>query len=292
MHILSAFLLLFWLTGCGSWWGSTPSEVIVGRGDTLYSISKRYNVQLREMIDINNLYPPYTLRVGQVLHLPAKTYHTIAKGDTLYSISRKYGTDIQTLAANNGLEAPYTLIVGQRLAIGGSSTQSTNYTNKPTYSAPKSTTAQRTNSKTSNSVATKSTTTKNTTVSKYRKTKFAWPVRGTVISKYGAIGKGRANNGINIKAVEGTAVKAADKGTIAYAGNELKGYGNLILVRHDDGWITAYAHNSKLLVKKGQRVAKNEKIATVGKTGGVNAPQLHFEIRAGKNPVNPVSYLQ
>lgn len=89
----------------------------------------------------------------------------------------------------------------------------------------------------------------------------------------------------------GTAVKAADAGTVAYAGNELKGFGNLILVRHNDGWITAYAHNDRLLVKKGQKVRRGEKIATVGATGGVNSPQLHFEIRAGKKAVNPVAYL-
>ena len=127
---------------------------------------------------------------------------------------------------------------------------------------------------------------------KKRKTKFMWPVKGTVISNFGSIGKGRNNDGINIKAPLGTAVKCADAGTVAYAGNELKGFGNLILVKHNDGWITAYAHNDKILVKKGQKVRRGEKIATVGSTGGVNSPQLHFEIRAGKKAVNPRSYLQ
>jgi murein DD-endopeptidase MepM/ murein hydrolase activator NlpD len=112
-----------------------------------------------------------------------------------------------------------------------------------------------------------------------------------VISGFGVIGKGRKNDGINISAARGTTVKAADKGTVAYAGNELKGFGNLILIKHSDGWITAYAHNEKLLVKKGQTVLKGEKIATVGSTGGVNAPQLHFEVRAGKKAVNPKQYL-
>ena len=84
---------------------------------------------------------------------------------------------------------------------------------------------------------------------------------------------------------------AADSGTVAYAGNELKGFGNLILIKHSDGWITAYAHNDKLLVKKGQKVVRGEKIATVGSTGSVTTPQLHFEVRAGKKAVNPRSYL-
>ena len=124
-----------------------------------------------------------------------------------------------------------------------------------------------------------------------RKTKFTWPVKGTVISKFGTIGKGRTNDGINIKAPLGTTVKAADSGTVAYAGNELKGFGNLILIKHNDGWVTAYAHNDRLVVKKGDKVKKGEKIATVGSTGGVNTPQLHFEVRAGKKAVNPQNYL-
>lgn len=292
LRVLSIILLLC-LTGCATWWGSTPNEIVVGRGDTLYSLSKRYDVQLRDLIDANNLKPPYTLRVGQTLSVPASSYHTIAKGDTLYGISRRYGVDVQTLAANNGIEPPYTLIVGQRLSLNGKAAG--NAAARPTTAVRSSSPAKASVSRSAAQTASSRKTAparKSAVVSKYRKTKFAWPVRGTVISKYGAIGKGRANDGINIKAAKGTAVKAADKGSVAYAGNELKGFGNLILIRHDDGWITAYAHNDRLLVKKGQRVARGEKIATIGMTGGVNAPQLHFEIRAGKNPVNPVLYLQ
>ena len=105
------------------------------------------------------------------------------------------------------------------------------------------------------------------------------------------MGKGRKNDGINIKASLGTNIKAADKGVVAYAGNELKGFGNLVLIKHSDGYITAYAHADKLYVKKGQKVLRGEKIATVGKTGSVNTPQLHFEVRAGKKAVNPRKYL-
>ena len=289
MRILSTLLILIWLSGCSSRWGSTPAEIVVSHGDTLYSLSKRYDIQLRDLIDANNLVPPYTLRIGQVLKVPANNYHTIAKGDTLYSISRRYNIDVKTLAANNNLEAPYTLIVGQRLSINGTSRQTNTY-QKPVTSSTKA--ASSTQNRRYSSKYTNTTTNKSTKVSKYRKTKFSWPVRGTIVSKYGTIGKGRANDGINIKAARGATVKAADKGSVAYAGNELKGFGNLILIKHDDGWITAYAHNDKLLVKKGQRVTRGEKIATVGSTGGVNTPQLHFEIRSGKNPVNPVLYLQ
>ena len=295
LRVLSTLILVLCLSACGTWWGS-PDEIVVKRGDTLYSLSKRYDVQLRDLIDANNLRPPYTLRIGQVLRVPISNYHVVKRGDTLYSLSRKYNVDVKTLAANNGLESPYTLIVGQRLAINGYRNSSSSVTS--TYRSSSSTTSEY-RPVTTVTPQVKPTTsvsstqpTQSTKVSKYRKTKFAWPVRGSICSRYGTIGKGRANDGINIKAAQGTAVKAADRGTVAYAGNELKGFGNLILVRHDDGWITAYAHNEKLLVKKGQSVARGEKIANVGTTGGVNTPQLHFEIRAGKNPVDPTLYLQ
>jgi murein DD-endopeptidase MepM/ murein hydrolase activator NlpD len=295
LRVLSTLILVLCLSACGTWWGS-PDEIVVKRGDTLYSLSKRYDVQLRDLIDANNLRPPYTLRIGQVLRVPISNYHVVKRGDTLYSLSRKYNVDVKTLAANNGLESPYTLIVGQRLAINGyrnssSSVTSTYRSSSGTTSAYRPVTTVTPQVKPTTSVSSTQPT-QSTKVSKYRKTKFAWPVRGSICSRYGTIGKGRANDGINIKAAQGTAVKAADRGTVAYAGNELKGFGNLILVRHDDGWITAYAHNEKLLVKKGQSVARGEKIATVGTTGGVNTPQLHFEIRAGKNPVDPTLYLQ
>ncbi len=277
---------MLWLTGCASWFG-TPETVTVNRGDTLYSLSKRYDIPLRDLIDANGLRPPYTLKVGQVLRLPASSYHLVARGDTLYSISRRYNVDVAALKKINDLSPPYTLAVGQKIMLRGHAAARTTAT-----AAPQNNTGRR--NYTVSAVPKKTAEPKRSSsynVSKNRKTKFAWPVRGTVISKYGTIGKGRANDGINIKAGRGTAVKAADSGTVAYAGNELKGFGNLILIRHYDGWITAYAHNDRLLVKKGQKVRRGEKISTVGTTGGVNTPQLHFEIRAGKKAVNPVLYL-
>jgi len=288
------FILIFCLSACGPWWGGTPHEIVVERGDTLYSLSKRYNIQMRDLIDANHLAPPYTLRIGQVLRVPSSNYHIVSRGDTLYSISKRYGVDVNTLAVNNDIYPPYTLIIGQRVAINsrGLSSSYSQAPKQPVTASYNENQMKTTIQKSNIAPTVKKTAASSISVSKYRKTKFAWPVRGEIVSKYGTIGKGRANDGINIKAPKGTTVKAADAGTVAYAGNELKGFGNLILVRHSDGWITAYAHNDKLLVKKGQKVLKGEKIATVGTTGGVNTPQLHFEVRAGKNPVNPISYLQ
>ena len=120
---------------------------------------------------------------------------------------------------------------------------------------------------------------------------FRWPVRGKVITSYGAKTNGKANDGINLAVPEGTPVKAAEDGVVAYSGNELKGYGNLVLVRHSNGYVTAYAHASELLVKRGDTIKRGQVIAKSGQSGEVGSPQLHFEIRKGSQPVDPLQFL-
>ena len=120
---------------------------------------------------------------------------------------------------------------------------------------------------------------------------FLWPLQGDVVGRFGPMPGGTQNDGINIKAAEGTPVIAADSGTVAYAGNELRGYGNLILIKHADGWMTAYAHNAKLLVTRGQKVQRGQVIARVGASGAVTEPQLHFEVRRGSRALDPMDYL-
>jgi murein DD-endopeptidase MepM/ murein hydrolase activator NlpD len=288
--LLGIIFLALSLSACASmnWWGGWSSNTVkVSKGDTLYSISRRYGVPIKDMINANHLVPPYTLYVGQKLKLPSKHYHIVKRGESLYSISRLYNVDITSLSKVNNLQTPYALSVGQKLLLPASVSS---------YSAPARTSATKPSAEVQTKVASAPATMAQkqdtyTPPVTNRKTKFMWPVRGTVISGFGNLGNGRKNDGINIKAPLGTAVQAADAGTVAYAGSELKGFGNLILVKHSDGWITAYAHNDKLLVRKGQKVARGEKIATVGSTGSVTTPQLHFEVRAGKKAVNPRSYL-
>jgi murein DD-endopeptidase MepM/ murein hydrolase activator NlpD len=120
---------------------------------------------------------------------------------------------------------------------------------------------------------------------------FRWPVRGKVITSYGAKTNGKSNDGINLAVPEGTPVKAAEDGVVAYSGNELKGYGNLVLVRHSNGYVTAYAHASELLVKRGDTIKRGQIIAKSGQSGEVGSPQLHFEIRKGSSPVDPLQFL-
>ena len=120
---------------------------------------------------------------------------------------------------------------------------------------------------------------------------FGWPVAGKIIARFGPAASGTHNDGINIAAPLGTAVGASEDGVVAYAGNELRGFGNLLLVRHQGGWMTAYAHNGELLVKRGDRVRRGQTIARVGRTGNVTSPQLHFEVRKGTDAVDPLKYL-
>jgi murein DD-endopeptidase MepM/ murein hydrolase activator NlpD len=117
---------------------------------------------------------------------------------------------------------------------------------------------------------------------------FRWPARGRIITGYN---KGGGNDGINISLPEGTPVKAAEGGEVAYAGNELKGYCNLVLVRHPDGWVSAYAHNGELKVKRGDKIARGQLLALSGQSGNVSSPQLHFELRKGSTPVDPMPHL-
>ncbi len=120
---------------------------------------------------------------------------------------------------------------------------------------------------------------------------FRWPARGRVISGAGAMTNGQQNDGINLALPEGTPVHAAEDGVVAYAGSELKGYGNLVLIRHSNGFVTAYAHASEIMVKRGDQVRRGQVIAKSGQTGNVSSPQLHFEIRKGSTPVDPMQYL-
>jgi len=120
---------------------------------------------------------------------------------------------------------------------------------------------------------------------------FRWPLAGRILIDFGGNSSGERNDGINIAAVQGAQIRAAAAGTVSYCGNELKGYGNLVLIQHDDGYITAYAHVSSILVNRADRVAAGQVIATAGATGDVSSPQLHFEIRHDKRPVDPKALL-
>jgi len=120
---------------------------------------------------------------------------------------------------------------------------------------------------------------------------FRWPVSGEILSGFGVKGDGSRNDGINIAAPRGTPVTAAQSGVVAYAGDDLRGFGNLVILRHEGGWVTAYAHTERILVDRGEAVTRGQAIATVGTSGDVATPQLHFEMRRGREAVDPLDHL-
>lgn len=236
-------------------------QITVRPGDSYYSIARHYGVSARDLVVANGARPPYTLTKGQKLVLPQQRKIKVRQGDTLYSLSRRYGVDVNLLARQNKLRPPYQLAVDQTLIIpsGTTARQVTKAQTRqqPTFTAPPSGGG------------------------------FAFPVQGRILSGYGGKTNGLHNDGINISVPVGTTVKASENGVVVYAGNDLPGYGNLMLIKHANGFVTAYAHNSEFLVRQGTRVKRGEAIAKSGQTGNVSSPQVHFEIRKGSQAINP-----
>ncbi|HEX7775024.1 MAG TPA: M23 family metallopeptidase [Parvibaculum sp.] len=270
---------------------SSGGSYVVRRGVTLYQVSRETNIPLRSLIDANNLEPPYALQAGQRLVIPTARFHVVQRGDTVYSISRTYGVDMATLTRTNHIQAPYRIKLGEKLQLP--SRVNTQVTSSDELPAPRSVSVTRPGAIYMPPPA--------TTVSTQPKEPlsppptlagdFVWPAQGKIISTFGEKENGLHNDGINIAVPSGTPVRAAQNGVVAYAGNELKGYGNLLLVRHANGWMTAYAHNSKLLVRRGDTVVKGQTISLAGATGSVTSPQVHFEIRKGAKAVDPRSVI-
>jgi len=225
---------------------------------------------------------------------PASSVHIVAPGETLHSIARLYGKPVMVLAKANNIPPDTMVRVGERITIPDVR-QAAPRVETPAAPAagPELATAE---SPHSARLATPAAPAAPPSAVKTAEPagglpSFRWPVRGRVIAGFGPKPNGLQNDGINLAVPEGTPVKAAEDGVVAYAGNELKGYGNLVLVRHSNGFVTAYAHASELLVKRGDEVKRGQVIAKSGQTGNVTAPQLHFEIRKGSTPVDPAQYL-
>jgi murein DD-endopeptidase MepM/ murein hydrolase activator NlpD len=257
----------------------------VVRGNTVYSISRLYGIPVRSIIETNRLQPPYLLKVGDRLRLPARRTHRVAKGDTVYSISRRYDVPISELMRVNGIRPPYTIVVGQKLSVPSGAGPSSAVARTPPPATPVAVPRPAARQATPTQAAALPSPPPRTG------RLFQWPVEGSVLSGFGDQPGGRHNDGINIGAKRGATVVAAESGVVAYAGNELRGFGNLLLIKHADGFMTAYAHNDALLVTRGQKVRKGDAVARVGSSGSVARPQLHFEIRKGRKAVNPLKYL-
>src|SRR5262249_33006499 len=235
--------------------------------------------------------------------------HVVAAGDTLSKISHHYHKSVHEIAKANNIDAAATLNVGDRLIIPGAQASAVKTSAPAPAPQPKTVAASAPQAKTAVASAAPKQPEPAASANVVAPTdpldkeaaklaegnvavpKFRWPANGRVIAGYGPTTNGQQNDGINISVPENTPVKAAEDGVVAYAGNELKGYGNLVLVRHPNGYVTAYAHAKELLVKRGDKVKRGQVIARSGQTGNVNTPQLHFEIRKGSSPLDPTRFL-
>jgi LysM repeat protein len=209
--------------------------------------------------------------------------HTVARGEELSDIADQYGIREVEIIAANGLKPPYTLKNGQALKIPVRDTGASAAPKKGDYVEAGEPAVVPKPKPEARATAEAAPPAEGPT--------FDWPVSGKVIAGFGAGKDGLTNEGINIAVASGTPVRAAASGTVRYAGNELRGYGNLVLIEHSGGYVTAYAHNDVLSVKRGQTIKRGEVIARSGQTGNVKSPQLHFEIRKGTQSLDPRKYL-
>lgn len=258
---------------------------VVQPGDTLYGIARRNGVRVGDLVALNNLASPESIRSGQTL---------ILNGN---------GGGQQTVVASAGTLGAGEQPLGQlRVDASGAALPAMAPRNEPQIRMPSPADSVAMNAPampqipvTSGQTATNASVTAEIDAAVDAASSdgksFRWPVRGRIISGFGAKPNGERNDGINLAVPEGTSVKAVEAGEVIYAGNELAGYGNLILVRHADGWVSAYAHNKELLVKRGDQVARGQTVSLAGMSGSVTSPQVHFELRKGAKPVNPLDYL-
>jgi murein DD-endopeptidase MepM/ murein hydrolase activator NlpD len=273
-------------------------EHVVQPGDTLFSVAQIYGVDQSSLARANNLTPPYAVKPGQHLVLPGRI-EANAQGLEAPSASESTAPMAPTDGALSveqlpppGKSATAPPAVRPETALPGvkPSTPST-IVAPPVASAPPAIPPSPPNPAPTTTPSPPQTAVVVPEPAPRANAEFLWPVKGKIISGFGSKPGGLHNDGINIEAAPGSRVVAAENGVVAYAGNELRGFGNLLLIRHADGWVTAYAHNDKLLVKRGDRVKRGQVIAQVGSTGNVTSPQLHFEIRKGTEPVDPLKYL-
>src|SRR5579872_960012 len=299
--------------------------VIVGTSDTLEILARRYNVTPAAILQANGYKGPRVLSPGQQLIIPRSSaamavpamtapatkpvavtsvpvIHVVNRGETLAGIARRNHMSVAELAKAKGIEPTAKLALGMKLTVPLKSAASAGLSAQAAPTSWGSATKVAAGSADSSQKARLAQTTNvedgpgaETSVKAAEATgalpTFRWPVRGKVITSYGAKTNGKANDGINLAVPEGTPVKAAEDGVVAYSGNELKGYGNLVLIRHANGYVTAYAHASELLVKRGDTIKRGQVIAKSGQSGEVASPQLHFEIRKGSTPVDPLQFL-
>lgn len=252
----------------------------VASGETLFSLGRTYGVSPYAIADANGLSHDASLRVGQEVKIPA--------GGPVANLEKP--KVVKATVKDSERVGEETITPNQKTAAAGTAQPLPD----PTVTTPPDAgpVAEGGQAPTPETAAGKDPSVDAGTASADASaTGLRWPVRGKVISSFGQKPNGLKNEGINIAVPEGTSIRAASDGVVAYAGNELKGYGNLVLIRHSDGYVTAYAHCKELFVKRGDTVKRGDVIAKAGQTGSVSSPQLHFEVRKGATAMDPMQFL-
>ncbi|WP_298399200.1 M23 family metallopeptidase [Sphingobium sp.] len=277
------------------------STYIVQPGDTLRGIGNRTGAGSEAIARANGLTPPYAINARQRLSIPGGRYHLVAAGETGIAIAAAYGVPWRRIVDVNGLDEPYVLRRGQRLLLPGDAParpasieqraaafhidiDDVLTGGQPAVAEGARTLAASTKPKPLP-----------TNVPAAQPTRlvgsFAWPVKGTILSRFGPGESGSKNNGIDISAPVGTPIRAAADGVVAYAGDKVAVFGGLVLLNHGDSWVSAYGHASRVDVVRGQKVTKGQVIGLTGDTGYASKPKLHFELRKDRVPVNPLGQL-
>ena len=259
------------------------STYTVKPGDSLYAIARANKVPYGELQQVNGITDPRKVRPGTVLKMPAglgAAAAAAAAAEPAVAAAQVAPAVAPVTEAPRAIQSttqPTSILNGGKkvAALSDKATDSV----APAAAAPAPAAKVAAAAPQAAAQATDS-------------SKLRWPVSGKVIAGFGGRPDGTHNDGVNLSVPLGTEVHAAENGIVAYAGSELKGYGNLVLVRHDNGWVTAYAHNDELLVKRGDKVKRGQVIGKAGKTGTVDQPQVHFELRQGSKPVDPTPFME
>lgn len=259
-----------------------PGNHTVTSGETLAGVARRYGVTRQQLAAANRIEVSQSLRTGQVLRLPAATQVAVA-AQAAQTSSPAAPTVAPTPAARRE-QAQRAVAEAQATPAGRQADPRPTAAISPVQPQPA---AQPVAPAPAPIVAEVPAASEAPPRAASAEPQFRWPVRGRVVSGFRA----GTNDGIKLSVPQGTPIKAAEDGVVAYAGNELRGYGNLVLVRHANGFVTAYAHNSTIAVRRGEQVRRGQTIAAAGQTGNVSSPQLHFEIRRGATPVDPMAFL-
>jgi lipoprotein NlpD len=244
-----------------------PRAHRVGPNESLYDIATRYQIPLRALIDQNNLEPPYALAPGRELQLPPPRFHTVTRGESFEDVARRYNVDLRSLALLNRMQPPYRVRQGARVVLPAMA-------RAHEASVPPAPSRQEVSRQDADGA----------------RARFAMPLEGEIVTRFGAQPGGVRIDGVEIEGREGAPILAAADGDVVYAGSDLDAYGTLVLVRHADNYVTAYGHARRALVREGQRVRAGQELAELGARED-GRPRLLFQVRQGSAAVDPAPLL-